>query len=1222
MNDKLYSSSEQPALTDSTEGVNLESVEKSKNDPEHLEIHRKVPVMSCDVNSLKNSSVESFKAIDSTSVVTENIVQNDVKLNDGNTRPEEIQLESRMDESAIVHVEDTAPITRAEHADPPSFFSSDRALAADAEAKSSTETSSVDCEEKNRGRRKTNENVENVLEASINQQANSPIVSPNLVANWMKIMNNGLDENVEENLTKKYLEEVDTNFPTTRSLSRELKAHMSEISLTRDRRYVSTQQRLVAALTALGRAATEVGKKNLSSPSLETTINEAGQILANLHHKNCAERRSYILPELGVLLGAVTDKTLVDYILYEECDRDDQEIDRNSNEKSNEPSLGKSILKTVTDRSRALRVSTEKSATAELEKNANNDLVKKIGGGKKSFGTEKKDDNGGIPMKISSAGLIEKSRSKFVPANNEEIGWRSVSLPIDGSKNHEKNSRSPSSFSDLCGISEDFLDVIEKWKDEKTDDENVDRDDSSVVEIDSSEPPFEISEETPALPKESITDLLTREMEGSTQADNSRTSKTKSDKIGKTENEKTHDEKMDFEDCGTTTIGSGESPIEIFDEIITEPEESVSDTSSRIVEDKSEKSGDQLDECIVTFARTVQTTSRDRATKNSNTHRKTSSYPVVKEKQKIAEKTQIRVKNFALENQKDFAKDSSIASPDECEETNECVVTFSRTKLPSVAREAEKYEDTSSKTTIHPDSNDETIRDWNPRKPSKECHRAATQSNELRLSVRRRSLDGQSDKRMTEDSSTFFDDIDRVNSPLPVQQKKFGTPASGSASGIQGSSHAHSLVGNFPKASQEIWMLWMNRVLQARSTMSEVKKSNETAFRLSNRHTTSHSTLDNCERDSIELVEPRMVREYPKPAQELRSRADYFPSSQPNTSGRSDQFGQRHGGHSATRRESTDWKRKSEELLRERRSSSSRSDRSAGSDWYAALISQETRPEASTSEKIGRAIELRDSSRRTSGQQPTAFGESSSVGLEPRQRSEKECQDGRSTLSRSEWLATNPLTASDKYEHRFGQLSALKKVPLEKPQKSVHDSRSEYFPVPTLPIGSSSAIDGDREYSARDRRGSVRACPRPSISSRSAPVDRPRSVQDESPVVARSLEDWQKENTGLGSGASSGGRGSDRRRTETTSISRNVSRSSIVSEKLHTRLSGSERSTANEFVSNPFLRPLYQAMPGRSEELEAASSTKTDRPRSTIAKVKNYVKFIIIYLQRRNLVTN
>lgn len=111
-----------------------------------------------------------------------------------------------------------------------------------------------------------------------------------------KILLNGLDKGMKEELLKKYLYPKNLLLAKSPELNPEVSGMLAEVCKLRDKRLLAKQTQLGKTLSALGKAITSLLKKEPDIPDIIRTLNEAGKLLADSHFAETDTRRSVLIP--------------------------------------------------------------------------------------------------------------------------------------------------------------------------------------------------------------------------------------------------------------------------------------------------------------------------------------------------------------------------------------------------------------------------------------------------------------------------------------------------------------------------------------------------------------------------------------------------------------------------------------------------------------------------------------------------------------------------------------------------------------------------------------------------------------------------------------------------------------------------------------------------------------------------------------------------------------
>lgn len=115
---------------------------------------------------------------------------------------------------------------------------------------------------------------------------------------WEPIFKAGLKKETKEEILKKYL--FPKNVPSSKPplLNPELSAALTEACKNRDSRIDKKQGQLGHAIAAIGKAMSGMINKNMESPDILKTLNDAGKLIADSHYLESDTRRSLIMPLL------------------------------------------------------------------------------------------------------------------------------------------------------------------------------------------------------------------------------------------------------------------------------------------------------------------------------------------------------------------------------------------------------------------------------------------------------------------------------------------------------------------------------------------------------------------------------------------------------------------------------------------------------------------------------------------------------------------------------------------------------------------------------------------------------------------------------------------------------------------------------------------------------------------------------------------------------------
>lgn len=149
-----------------------------------------------------------------------------------------------------------------------------------------------------------------------------PDILPEIAERWNKIFKVGLEKDARKELTKKYPASGNCTYMKAPLMNPEIKSTLNASATKSDYFQSLFQNQLGAAISAIGSALTElVNLKNKTtdketSPSLISTIGNAGRIMVDLHHGISMARRYNIVPGLNPLVKMVAEECPVDSLLF------------------------------------------------------------------------------------------------------------------------------------------------------------------------------------------------------------------------------------------------------------------------------------------------------------------------------------------------------------------------------------------------------------------------------------------------------------------------------------------------------------------------------------------------------------------------------------------------------------------------------------------------------------------------------------------------------------------------------------------------------------------------------------------------------------------------------------------------------------------------------------------------------------------------------------------
>ncbi|XP_043466072.1 uncharacterized protein LOC122513040 [Leptopilina heterotoma] len=143
---------------------------------------------------------------------------------------------------------------------------------------------------------------------------------------WIKILQFGLPPDASKALIKKYQLPENCLLMGAPQLNQEIKSGMGVTALKKDQHQVTAQNKLGAAISALGQVLTVVLQIKKESKDLDaatlvsifSTLCDIGRILTDIQHGLSMTRRSFIVPTFSILLKQIADVTPVDTYLFGE----------------------------------------------------------------------------------------------------------------------------------------------------------------------------------------------------------------------------------------------------------------------------------------------------------------------------------------------------------------------------------------------------------------------------------------------------------------------------------------------------------------------------------------------------------------------------------------------------------------------------------------------------------------------------------------------------------------------------------------------------------------------------------------------------------------------------------------------------------------------------------------------------------------------------------------
>lgn len=162
------------------------------------------------------------------------------------------------------------------------------------------------------------ESREALGEVPFAESENEVILNKDLIDRWKYWIEKGMKKEEKDKLKLQYKYKGTNCLLLAPKLNPEVSAALSPTARTRDKYFMSSQECLAAATTALGQGLTVLlrNKGPEDRPAILQNLADAGKLLTDLLYQSSKSRRAYIVPAMDAMFKEVLEESKPDSMLF------------------------------------------------------------------------------------------------------------------------------------------------------------------------------------------------------------------------------------------------------------------------------------------------------------------------------------------------------------------------------------------------------------------------------------------------------------------------------------------------------------------------------------------------------------------------------------------------------------------------------------------------------------------------------------------------------------------------------------------------------------------------------------------------------------------------------------------------------------------------------------------------------------------------------------------